>query len=445
MVMEDKHFEALYPETTLHEEIEKLLGFVRGGNSCQLLGLPGVGRSDLLEFLAYNKQIRDKHLGDKSKYVHFVLVDFSEMRNRPLVDVVKFLFLGLADSLRAREMWEEYERVNDSFREALSFNDELVLFQELKMAIDFLALERKLTLIFLFTMFEEYIPTVDKEFFRNLRILRNRVKYRFSVIFSLTRPLESLVDPLLLSDYYEYVAGHWVYIRFYDDVSTNFLLSYLEKLTGKKLDKKVHAKILELTGGYAKITRLAIEACLAADRKETRDLEGFLLEQNSIKAALAEIWLELSPAEQSDILLNSFEDPVVDKYLEDSGLIKGKVIQIPLFATYVRTPAVLPKGKEEKIVFDENTNSIRKGEAVLSDNLTSSEFRLLRYLLQNPERVIERDEIIAIVWEGVKSTAGITDQAVDQLIFRLRRKIEEDPNSPQYLQTVKGRGFRFVA
>ena len=154
--------------------------------------------------------------------------------------------------------------------------------------------------------------------------------------------------------------------------------------------------------------------------------------------------MELAPAEQSDILLNTFEDPAVDRYLEATGLVKDKQIQIPLFEKFVQQLNVIAKDTKEKIVYDENTNSIRKGKAVLSDSLTSSEFRLLRYLLQNQERVVERDEIISIVWAGVKSTAGITDQAVDQLIFRLRRKIEDDPNNPRHLQTVKGRGVRFA-
>lgn len=120
MTGEQKHFESLYPESAFFFEIDRMLSFIRGGNSCQILGLPGAGRSELLELLAYNKQIRDKHLGDNTKYVHFVFVDFSEIQKRPLVDVMKFLFLSLADSLRDRGLTEEYARVNESFRDALS-------------------------------------------------------------------------------------------------------------------------------------------------------------------------------------------------------------------------------------------------------------------------------------------------------------------------------------
>jgi len=336
--------------------------------------------------------------------------------------------------------------VNDSFKETLAFGDELVLFQELKQVVDFLALEKKMTLIFLFNRFEEYVPSVSGDFFRNLRILRDRAKYRFSVVFSVNRPLEALLDPLLFSDFYEYVADNLVFLRLYDESVSDFLISYLEKLAGRRLDKGLRGDILSLTGGFSKIMRLSVESCLANDVKglKSDNLLGFLLSQKPVVAALKDVWLSLMPAEQSDIRSNSFGDPVVDEYLDKTGLVKQGKLQVVILGEYVRASGEGKNGAESGIVYDENTNSIKKGEVVLSDSLTSSEFRLLKYLLQNEDRVIERDEMISVVWQGVKSTAGITDQAVDQLIFRLRRKIEEDPNKPHHLQTVKGRGFRFV-
>jgi DNA-binding winged helix-turn-helix (wHTH) protein len=451
--MEVEHFESLYPEDTRSSEIEKALAYVKEGSSCQLIGLPGVGRSSILGLLAYNKKVRMKHLGERQTKMHFVPVDFSEIRNRTLFDAMKFLFLSLADSLRERKMHAEYVKVTETFKESLSFQDELVLFQGLKEIIDYLALERKLSLVFLFDRFEEYIPAVTSEFFANLRVLRNRARYHFSVIFSLSRPLEDILEPALLVDFYEFVAGHVVYVQLYDAVATEFRVAYIEQFTGKQLPESVEEDLLLLTGGYPKITKLAVEAVLASfpseqkekDKKEREVLENFLLGQKTVRRALMEVWLSLAPAEQSDLLQGSFEDSSVDHYLFASGLVKDKKIQVPLFDTFIHAEFSDKQIETTKIVYDENTNTIRKGEAVLSDSLTSSEFRLLRYLLSNQERVVERDEIVSVVWEGVKSTAGITEQAVDQLIFRLRRKIEEDPNTPTHLQTVKGRGVKFAA
>ena len=99
----------------------------------------------------------------------------------------------------------------------------------------------------------------------------------------------------------------------------------------------------------------------------------------------------------------------------------------------------------ETIQYDAVANDIKKGDITLSDILTSSEFRLLKFLLENPDRLLQRDEIIKAVWKDTKSQEGVTDQALDQLIFRLRKKIEDDPNNPKYLQTVKGRGIRFIS
>jgi DNA-binding response OmpR family regulator len=246
-----------------------------------------------------------------------------------------------------------------------------------------------------------------------------------------------------LADYYEFVADRHIYLRLYDPPSSNFRLSYVEKITGKKLDKSFLSEVLALTGGQGKITKIAVESLLASGTKP-KTLSEFLLAQKTILAALRDIWQSLSPAEQSDMQEGTFTDPEVDNYLEQVGLIKNKKIQIPLFAEFIKSYAKEDTAALQTIHYDENTNTICKGTTTLSDQLTSSEFRLLRYLLENQEKVVEREELISVVWQGNKSTAGITDQAVDQLIFRLRRKIEEDPNNPTHLQTVKGRGFKFV-
>jgi len=80
---------------------------------------------------------------------------------------------------------------------------------------------------------------------------------------------------------------------------------------------------------------------------------------------------------------------------------------------------------------------------VISDLLSPQEFRLLRFLIQNEGKIIGRDEIIEAVWTDVKSQEGISDEAIDQMIFRLRKKIEDEPQAPKHIVTVKGLGVRF--
>ena len=79
-----------------------------------------------------------------------------------------------------------------------------------------------------------------------------------------------------------------------------------------------------------------------------------------------------------------------------------------------------------------------RGEAI---ELTASEYRLLVALASYPGRVYSRSELLTRV-QGHE--AGALERTIDVHIKNLRRKIEPDPRSPRYVQTVKGSGYRFA-
>ena len=429
------HFEYLYPPDTRFKEIEKIIRYINEGKSCQLISLPGVGRSNLFGLLSFNKNIRDKHLGENAKWFHFVYMDFSEISNRNLQDVNKYIFLSLTDSLRDRKLEEEYLKVEQIFKKHLEYGDEMVLFQGLKEAIDYLALEKELTVVFLFDKFAEYIPSVDQQFFSNLKILRNRAKYRFSTVFSLERPLDELIEPIIFKDFYELVADNLVFLPLFDKPGADFRRSYLEKITDKKITDKKFDLILSLTGGHGKLTRLAMESALTTEGEKKEDLTSFLITQKTIQGCLREIWSSLNPSEQQEIKNNKdFSD-----YLQKIDLVKNSKITIPLLVSYAKDN--LDK-ESQKIILNKETGEILIGSLNLSEKLTSLEHRLLKFLIENNNRVLARDEVINAVWQ-TKTISGISDQALDQLISRVRKKIEINPNEPTHLLTIKGRGFLF--
>jgi DNA-binding response OmpR family regulator len=86
-----------------------------------------------------------------------------------------------------------------------------------------------------------------------------------------------------------------------------------------------------------------------------------------------------------------------------------------------------------------NTHSMLKdGRKV---ELTILENRILLYFLKNMNKVINRDELMMVVW-GYNS--DVNTRTLDMHIVRLRKKIEVNPDSPQFLQTVRGIGYKFV-
>jgi two-component system phosphate regulon response regulator PhoB len=72
--------------------------------------------------------------------------------------------------------------------------------------------------------------------------------------------------------------------------------------------------------------------------------------------------------------------------------------------------------------------------------LTSTEFKLLEFFLQHPGRAYSRDQLLEEVWGQQRF---VTPRTVDVHVRRLREQIEEQPDDPRYLTTVRGFGYRF--
>jgi phosphate regulon transcriptional regulator PhoB len=72
--------------------------------------------------------------------------------------------------------------------------------------------------------------------------------------------------------------------------------------------------------------------------------------------------------------------------------------------------------------------------------LTLKEFELLRFLVQNPNRVLSRDQLLDRVWGG---ETYVTPRTVDVHIRRLRKAIEKDDSKPRWILTLRGVGYKF--
>lgn len=434
-----KYFDSLYPDTTRQKELSALIPYIEKGLSAQVVGLAGVGKSNILRLLSYNRDARFKNYGDYEKWIHFVYIDSSEVKNKSLFDIIKFILLSLSFSLGERRMIEESKEIDKIIAESIAPQDEMVLFHGLKRAIDYLSIEKKLSVFLLFDKFDTILPNLSPEFFTDLRILRNHAKYRFGSVFALTRPIEDTAESSLLADFSDLILENIIYTTLYDKVGIDFRISYIENAARKTFPEEVKNEIVTLSGGHAKLTKLSIES-LISEEQMPENVKDYLLKRPTIQAALQEIWATLLPSEQmalkkevSSITAEGYP------YLINSGLVAEGKIAIPFFEEFVKNISV---STQEKITYDESRNEILKGTTPLSDKLSASEFRLLKYLIENKEKLCTKDEIINSVWKDQRTQEGVTDQALDQIFYRLRKKVEVDPSNPRYIQTVKGQGYK---
>jgi len=73
--------------------------------------------------------------------------------------------------------------------------------------------------------------------------------------------------------------------------------------------------------------------------------------------------------------------------------------------------------------------------------LTAKEFDLLAFMAASPRQVFSRDQLLNQVWGS--SSQWQSDATVTEHVRRLRRKIEDDPDNPRWITTVRGVGYRF--
>lgn len=101
-----------------------------------------------------------------------------------------------------------------------------------------------------------------------------------------------------------------------------------------------------------------------------------------------------------------------------------------------------------------NENGILKSDEIFLDSLKSKvsknneeiiltliEYKLLLKLMSNPQRVLSRSILLQFLWDTDENF--VDDNALSVYIRRLREKIEDNPDKPEYILTVRGSGYKW--
>src|SRR6187431_2757226 len=86
---------------------------------------------------------------------------------------------------------------------------------------------------------------------------------------------------------------------------------------------------------------------------------------------------------------------------------------------------------------DEARFELRQGETLI--DVQPRVLETILFLAKRPNRVVTKDELIAGPWKGVR----VSDAALSQAISQARAALGEDPQFPKFIETLRGRGFRF--
>jgi pSer/pThr/pTyr-binding forkhead associated (FHA) protein len=125
----------------------------------------------------------------------------------------------------------------------------------------------------------------------------------------------------------------------------------------------------------------------------------------------------------------------------------GDEVQLALCVklSFVGAEATVPLSFEgvggSPVRIDKGTRRVWVRGQELDPPLSPAQYRLLEMLVEADGQVVSRDEIVSGVWPD-DVEAGISEQAIDALVRRLRDRLTEVAPDQQYIVTVRGHGFR---
>ena len=222
-----------------------------------------------------------------------------------------------------------------------------------------------------------------------LRALRDEFKYSLAYVTATRRPLPSG------GELAELFYAHTLWLGPLSDADAVWSIRQYASRHGIAWNAGVTTKLVALSWGYPSFLRACCEAYADGCPLEVQAMRDYPAVQRRVR----EFW----------------EDSPSPEALRHSGLAGHPLLGVP--------PAEM----------------LDEGE------LTAKEHRLLEYLQAHPGQVCEKDDLIRATWpEDRVFEDGIRDDSLAQLVRRLRRKIEADPANPRLIQSVPGRGYRYL-
>jgi len=205
--------------------------------------------------------------------------------------------------------------------------------------------------------------------------------------------------------------------------------------------------IIQLSGRFPFFVQIACWYYFQAFVEQRHSINKALIRQKFLDEATEHfeyIWRHLDHSERQLVLALANGGQIAENELQTLTQ-KGYVIDGNLlsstFAEFVRQIERGGPVPKQGIFVDEQSGDVWIRGDLLEPPLAELEYELLAYLYKRCNQICSRDSIAIAVW-GEQAIEGVTDYQIDQLVRRIRIKIEPAPAKPRYIETVRGRGLR---
>lgn len=331
----------------------------------------------------------------------------------------------------------------------LKIQDDEDPFQLLKNKITELV-EKGLNLIFILERFDEILgdSNYPQSFFSNLHTLWQINKIKIHFVFSASTNIFKAENFLKLNHFKEVVSQNVVYFPLLESNDNNICIQNLIKKYEYKVSPKQISLIKKISGGHSSLNRAALRILQDYFSINEEKIIDYLLDQYEIKIILEDIWNSFDDEEKKILTLvaqgSSFKAEKIPE-----RLIKLRIISkigrnsyqlfSPLFQSFIANL----RGTKAELGLDFQTGEILVNSLPIKEKISLQEYHLLSTFLKKRGVVLSRDQIAQALW-GKDFEEKYSDWAIDQVISKLRSKLEKLGIPSSKLQTIRNRGYRWV-
>jgi DNA-binding winged helix-turn-helix (wHTH) protein len=434
-----------YTLTYRATEADRVMNWLKTGQSGCVISLRGTGKSNFLHFLR-RKEIQQHYLGDDANFI-FILIDLLALVERSEEAAYELILDRLLAQLRLEGIEEE------TLEKIMRSRDQFSVQRVIEQCVDVLCRQQGQRIVLLLDEFDAIFGTLAPSLFHFLRAIRDAHKDQLCYLVTVNDDLACLRDELTeVEHFYRLVSRNVCGLGPYNEADARQMIHYLASQRSTEFSEADTACLIELSGGHAGLLKTILSLLWDTFQEEgltLAEIAPTLIEEPAVQTECWKVWTGLPEREQAvlqALIAGEQPDPLILRRLKRKGLVrKGQpepLILSPLFTDFVRQQAP-PSVKD--IVISRSPRQVQlEGRQI--ETLSELEFEALSYLHEHRGQVCQKDELIRHVYgqQYGRMEGGVSDEALHTLIARLRAKIEPECGRPCYIITVRGQGYRFV-
>ena len=435
----------LRPLSYRAELLNQVMPSLRAGECCSLVGVSGVGKSNLVRFLR-RRDVQDAYWKTDTTWV--ILIDtYGLVLAEQSVEfvVMELMIHRLIMEIESRALSSEIAMwASDLHARLCAQPSAHMALRDLERLCARLCEANGVQIVFVFDQFEDLWQMAEARFFLNLRSLRDQFKYQV-VYMVITREVlqRTCQDRQATEAFWELFAGHVYGLGMYDGDDARVMLERLAERRGVALDPALQRQVMRAGGRHPGLMRALYWELSQAPPIDRDDAD--LLRFPAVAEECEKIWNDFMPDEQR--LVRSLATGRARPRTDDPALPGLRLKEIvagdppalfsPVFSSFVaRQPGI------EGIVVAIQSRQVWRDGQLLAKSLAPLEFELLAYLARNAGAVCKRDDIMRELYKERAYDAN--DERLDTLLRRLREALDEDARNPRYLFTRRGAGVQLM-